>query len=225
MAIPRGGLALRAWRDTVNSLAVMAPSDTTSAAKILMLVGSARRESYTRALASDIRRGLETRSARGEVLDLFETPLPQVDLALRAERDRHPDPTAAGLFRAAEAAEAFVLATPVYHNSYSGVLKNALDHLMLRDMRYRPVGLAAHSGRSTQAVDHLRQVVRGLLGVSIPTQISTRDADFTAASPGVYRVADSEILARIERFCDELVLFAAHMRALRADLDRPKAAD
>lgn len=225
MANLRGGAALRAWRDAANSLAAMAPKDSTSSAKILMLVGSARRESYTRALASEIRRGLAARGARVEVLDLFETPLPQIDLALRAERDRHPDPTAAGLFRAAETAEAFVLATPVYHNSYSGVLKNALDHLMLRDMRYRPVGLAAHSGRSSQAVDHLRQVVRGLLGVSIPTHVCTRDADFTATSPGVYRVEDPDILARIERFCDELVLFAAHMCALRADLDRPKVAD
>ncbi len=185
-----------------------------------MLVGSVRQESYTRGLAHGIRRELEARAARVCVLDLFEMPLPPLDLALRAKRTEHPDPTAARLFRDAESADAFVLTTPVYHNSYSGVLKNALDHLMLRDVRYRPVGLAAHSGRSTQAVDHLRQVVRGLLGVAIPTQVCTREDDFTAVAPGDFTVDDPDILARIERFADELILFATHMRALRADLDR-----
>jgi len=184
-----------------------------------MLVGSARRDSYTRGLARCIRAGLEARAAQVRVLDLFVTPLPPFDLDLRAKRGEHPDPTAANLFREAELADAFVLATPVYHNSYSGVLKNALDHLMLRDVRYRPVGLASHSGRSTQAVDHLRQVVRGLLGVSIPTHVCTREDDFTAEAPGEFKVGNPDILARIDRFCDELPRFAVHMRALRTDLD------
>jgi NAD(P)H-dependent FMN reductase len=196
--------------------------------QILMLVGSARRASFTRGLARAIGRRLEARGAALTVVDLFETPLPALDLAARAQRAAHPDPAAAHLFRAAETAEAYVLASPVYHNSYSSLLKGALDHLMLRDLRYRPVGLASHGGRSTQAVDHLRQVTRGLLGVAIPTQVCTREDDFAApaaaTNPGDYEVQDPDILARIDRFAAELILFARHLRALRAEMEQAKAA-
>jgi azobenzene reductase len=193
---------------------------------ILILVGSPRQPSYTRSLARRIERTLKAHGAKVARLDLHDTPLPPIDLDLRAKRTGHPDPAVAELFRMAEVADGYVLASPTYHNSYAGVLKNALDYLTLRDMRYRPVGLAAHSGRSTQAVDHLRQVVRGLLGVAIPTQVCTRDADFSDAPgpDGMYEVTDPDILTRIERFAAELVLFAGHMRALRADMEQPRAA-
>ncbi|MFQ5776328.1 MAG: NADPH-dependent FMN reductase [Kiloniellaceae bacterium] len=187
---------------------------------ILVLAGSPRRVSYTRGLARRIGRNLAARGARVRLIDLHETPLPPLEPELRARRGEHPHPDAANLYRWAERAEAYVLASPTYHNSYSGVLKNALDYLTLRDLRYRPVGLAAHGGRSTQAVDHLRQVVRGLLGVAVPTQVCTRESDF-AAEPdekGLYEVTDPDILARIDRFADELVLFATHLRRLRADI-------
>jgi NAD(P)H-dependent FMN reductase len=120
----------------------------------------------------------------------------------------------------AEAADAYLLASPVYHNSYSGVLKNALDHLMLRDVRYRPVALASHGGRSTQAVDPLRIVVRGLLGIAIPTQVCTQEADFAGepGEDGLYAVTDPDIQARIARQADQLLLFAKHLGALRAEM-------
>ncbi len=138
---------------------------------------------------------------------------------LRAKRCEHPDPEAARLFRLAETADAYLLASPVYHNSYSGVLKNALDYLTLRDLRYRPVALASHGGRSTQAVDHLRIAVRGLLGVAIPAQVCTAEADFTEAvgADGLFTVTDGDIQARIARQAEELLLFAKHLGALRAE--------
>jgi NAD(P)H-dependent FMN reductase len=98
------------------------------------------------------------------------------------------------------------------------VLKNALDYLTLRDLRYRPVALASHGGR--QALDHLRIAVRGLLGVAIPAQICTREADFDAAvgADGLYAVTDGDIQARILRQADELMLFARHLGALRKEM-------
>ncbi|HEX9789153.1 MAG TPA: NADPH-dependent FMN reductase [Kiloniellales bacterium] len=186
--------------------------------EIVVLAGSPRRQSYTRSLARDICDALRQGGAQVELIDLHETPLPALDPDLRASRSPHPDAGVAKLLRLAATADAYVLASPTYHNSYAGVLKNALDYLSIRDFRYRPVGLAAHSGRSTQAVDHLRQVVRGVLGVTIPTQVCTRDSDYSAApgSNGFYEIIDADIQARIRRFASELLLFAEHMRHLRA---------
>ncbi len=138
---------------------------------VVAILGSPRAPSYTRSLGEALIRALGERGARVETLDLRATPLPPMTPELRAKRGDHPDPAAARLFRLAEGADAYLLASPVYHNSYSGVLKNALDYLMLRDLRYRPGALASHGGRSTQALDHLRVSVRGLLGVAIPAQV------------------------------------------------------
>jgi NAD(P)H-dependent FMN reductase len=187
--------------------------------QIVAILGSPRAPSYTRSLGEALIRTLKERGARVETLDLRATPLPPMTPELRAKRGQHPDPAAARLFRLAEGADAYLLASPVYHNSYSGVLKNALDYLTLRDLRYRPVALASHGGRSTQAVDHLRVSVRGLLGVAIPAQVCTAEADFTEApgADGLYAVTDGGIQARIARQADELLLFAKHLGALRAE--------
>ena len=186
---------------------------------VVAIFGSPRAPSYTRGLGQALIRALTERGARVETLDLRATPLPPMMPELRAKRGEHPDPAAARLFRLAEGADAYLLASPVYHNSYSGVLKNALDYLMLRDLRYRPVALASHGGRSTQAVDHLRISVRGLLGVAIPAQVCTAEADFgsAAGADGLYAVTDGDIQARIARQAEELLLFAKHLGALRAE--------
>ena len=193
--------------------------------QIVAILGSPRAPSYTRGLAEAVTRALVERGARVETLDLRATPLPPMTPELRAKRGEHPDPAAARLFRLAEAADAYLLASPVYHNSYSGVLKNALDHLMLRDVRYRPVALASHGGRSTQAVDPLRIVVRGLLGIAIPTQVCTQEADFAGepGEDGLYAVTDPDIQARIARQADQLLLFAKHLGALRAEMAAAKS--
>ena len=110
------------------------------------------------------------------------------------------------------------MASPVYHNSYTGLLKNALDWLGINDFRQRPVALMSHGGRSTQAVDHLRIVVRGVLGVAITAQVCTREDDFAAApdGDGLFELTDADILARVERVADELMTFARHLREVRA---------
>ncbi|MHA1601336.1 MAG: NADPH-dependent FMN reductase [Alphaproteobacteria bacterium] len=190
----------------------------TAPLEIVILAGSPRRHSYTRSLARRIGDVLSRDGARIGLIDLHEMPLPPLNPELRGAPDEHPDANVARLLRLAAAADAYVLASPTYHNSYAGVLKNALDYLSIHDFRYRPVGLVGHGGRSTQAVDHLRQVVRGVLGVSIPTQVCTQDTDYAAepGQSGFYDIVDTDITERVERFAKELLLFAEHMRGLRA---------
>src|SRR5438876_203322 len=83
----------------------------------------------------------------------------------------------------------FVRGSPVYHNSFSGILKNALDSLSIQQFRNKPVALMScgNSDRTgSQPCDHLRIVARGLLAVAIPTQVITLPSDFTFAQ-GRYR--------------------------------------
>ena len=43
-------------------------------------------------------------------------------------------------------ADFFILGTPNYHGSFSGILKNALDHLNMDYFKMKPVGLIGNSG-------------------------------------------------------------------------------
>lgn len=186
--------------------------------QVLILCGSARRVSYTRSLCRSMAVALETRGVKANLIDLHTVVLPQLDHEARQDRGATSHEELAQLFRYAEAADGFVVSSPVYHNSYSGLLKNALDWLGIRDFRQRPAALISHGGRSTQAVDHLRIVVRGVLGVAITAQVCTRDADFAAEpdSDGLYELTDADIMPRIERTADELISFARHFREVRA---------
>ena len=191
---------------------------TSDPLQVLMLCGSARRVSYTRSLCRPMAAALAARGAQAHLIDLHATVLPLVDPEARQDRGANSDPGLAQLFRHAEVADAFVLASPVYHNSYTGLLKNALDWLGIRDFRQRPAALMSHGGRSTQAVDHLRIVVRGVLGVAITAQVCTRDDDYAPepGGDGLYALTDKDIAARIERSADELIAFARHLREVRA---------
>jgi len=99
------------------------------------------------------------------------------------------------------------------------VLKNAVDHLTIAHFRYKPVGLVSHGGnRSTQAVDHLRIVVRGLLGVAIPTQVCTAQKDYRQDGELSYQLESEEISRRIERFASELMVFADRLRPVHQSI-------
>ncbi len=150
--------------------------------------------------------------------DLAERPLPICDPDFHDEPSASPDHNARAFVEHAQAAHAFVLATPVYHNSYSGVLKNAIDTIAMAQTAYKPFGLIGHGGnRSTQAVDHLRIVVRGLLGVAIPTQVCTAAGDYAVDNSGSpVSVSEPVILERIDRFVRDLIVFRGLMASARA---------
>ncbi|RQS16019.1 NAD(P)H-dependent oxidoreductase [Burkholderia sp. Bp9002] len=98
-------------------------------------------------------------------------------------------------------ASGIVLATPVYHGSFSGLLKNALDHLQVGAFRRRAVGLVTAGGgprTANAAAEPLRGVVRALAGWATPTYVGLVAGDFgrDGLSDDVYR--------RIVAMVDEL---------------------
>lgn len=185
-------------------------------ASVLVLSGSVRAVSYTRTLAELAADALRSRGIETMHWNLRDSPLPVADPEYHHDPAANPDPVVRELVAATDWADACVWASPIHHNSYSGVLKNALDHVAIRNLRYKPVGLLSHGGnRSTQAVDHLRVVARGLMAVAIPTQVCTARQDF--GGPGVdgYELLSADIAARLDRFATELIMFAQLFRHVR----------
>lgn len=187
--------------------------------QILLISGSIRQPSFTRTLSERVLKSLAEREIIVTHWSLLEAPLPIANPNFHDQPAQHPDPIVRKFVACADSCDAFILSSPIYHNSYSGVLKNAVDHLTISHFYYKPVGLISHGGnRSTQAVDHLRIVVRGLLGFAIATQVCTSKTDYHQTQENRYELASDEVLSRIDRFTAELVMLTQNFRLIRQRL-------
>lgn len=178
---------------------------------VLLICGSTREPSHTRTNIKEIEELLlQKKGVTTHFWDLREQVLPIADPAYHKNPHEHPDEKVRELATLAANAQAFVLGTPLYHNSYSGVLKNALDHLIIEHFDGKPVGIVAHGSERTvvQACDHLRIVVRGLAGVAIPMQVATINTDFKQSEDGNYRLKNPDIRHRMVLMVDQLIYFA-----------------
>ena len=133
---------------------------------VVAVAGSLREVSYTRLALEHAGRGVEEIGGTAEILDLRAYDLP----ALNADVDSQGDSDE--VVRRIDDADAVLLGTPVYHGSYSGVLKNALDYCGFDEFENKTVGLLAVAGGSfpVTALEHLRTVCRAMNAWVLPHQ-------------------------------------------------------
>lgn len=169
---------------------------------VLGILGSASKDSTTRTALLALRDRL---LAAGRSFDLLDLAVEYRHLHDIAQYDDPAEASQTAELRArVAAADAIVLATPVYHGSYSSLLKNALDHLLGTAFIGRPVGLIANGGGPRSggvACEHLRSVVRALSGWSTPTHVAVSENDFPGGVPGPF------VAARLDALTAELCTF------------------
>jgi NAD(P)H-dependent FMN reductase len=120
-------------------------------------------------------------------------------------------------FRASIAAcDALLISTPVYHDSYSGVLKNALDHLYQELYDKVAALIAVGGGRSSQslALEHLRTVLRETSTWVLPRQVLVPKVE--AAFDEAGKPVDAEIETRLKMLGTEVVARCRVLRPRRA---------
>src|SRR5437868_4149959 len=137
--------------------------------RVLLLSGSLSNPSHTGVLLENLAILLREQGAIAYVWDLHLKPLPIPNLVYYRHPQAHESKIVQQLAQSANQADAFVLGTPVYHNSFSGILKNTLDHLHADQFRHKPVALISHGRERTagQPCDHLRDVAQSLLSTVI----------------------------------------------------------
>jgi len=94
--------------------------------------------------------------------------------------DKYEDDTGSVVARVGKA-DAVILASPVYRGSYTGALKNLLDHLPIEALAGKPVGIVAMGATNHHylGVDwHLRDVLAWFGAVIVPTSVYLSSADF-----------------------------------------------
>lgn len=174
--------------------------------EVLLISGSLAQHAHILALIEHAAERLKEQGWVTHVWDLKTNPLPMTDPAYHHEPHLCPDSVVQEFIETLEKVDVIILGSPNYHNSYSGVLKNALDWMNMDLCRDKVFGLLANGGgiRSTQPLDHLRIVVRGLLGLAIPTQVSACNSDF-ALENGKYVIQNPDMLLRMNSFIAQLV--------------------
>lgn len=106
-----------------------------------------------------------------ELIDLIDYKLPLFDEAISPQYnpDRVTDGDAKRWLDTLDTLDAYVIVTPEYNRSIPGALKNALDYIAY-EMSGKPVAIITHgASNGAQAVAHMRGIIPGLLGVTIPT--------------------------------------------------------
>ena len=169
---------------------------------ILCLLGSASKDSVTRMSLSVVEERLREKGEKTELLDL------SLEFTAMHDIDDYDEPVPGGqtalLRERVAAASGFVLASPVYHGTFSGRLKNALDHLEGDAFTGQAVGVLAAGGgprSASVACDHMRTVVRALSGWTTPTHVATTSGDF--ASPEEL----AGLVGRVDDLVEELCSF------------------
>lgn len=167
--------------------------------KVLILVGSADTDSHSLHLGQVIKKELESHGAETELINLIEYRLPLYDR--RIERENTYDENTRAFLEKSLSVDAFVWVTPIYHNSFSSTLKNALDWHHSTKFPGRVIGLASNGGnRSPQAVDQLMLVARSQGLVTVPTRVCTDESDYDNR----LEITNPAILDRIKKFSQEL---------------------
>jgi NAD(P)H-dependent FMN reductase len=163
----------------------------------------------------------EVASARGdaayELVDLRDHPLPHLDEPLPASfgRPYENEHTRAWSARIAPL-DGFVMVTPEYNHSTSGVLKNAIDYLH-GEWRNKAVGFVSYGGAGgARAAEHLRLVVSGLQMADVAAQVTlsliTEFENFSVFRPGEYNLAPLNLML------DQVIAWSTALAHLRTDL-------
>jgi len=147
-------------------------SPTPSRPLVVGVVGSLNDGSVTRRATRHALAAARDRGAETELLDLREYDLPVFD------PNADPPADVDELTDHVEAADAVLLGTPMYHGSYSSVLKTALDYCGFDEFEDTTVGLLAVAGGGfpLPALSHLREVCRAFEAWVLPHQAAVTDS-------------------------------------------------
>jgi NAD(P)H-dependent FMN reductase len=171
--------------------------------RIVAICGSLRDESVTRVALETALETAESEGGDAELLDLREYDLPAYD----PDTDDADAGDAEDLKRAVREADAVLLGSPMYHGSYSSVLKTALDYCGFDEFEHKTVGLLAVAGGSfpITALEHLRSVCRALDAWVLPHQAAV-PRSHAAVRDGTF--TDEQLAERVRELGQKVVRYA-----------------
>lgn len=185
--------------------------------QICLIGGSAEHPSRILACFDVLRQHLTPLGGDAQIWDLARDPLPLLDPRIHKNPALYRSASVKKFAEMADQADAFIWGSPIYHDSFSGVLKNALDSLSIQQFSHKPVALISSGNNQrtgSQACDQLRIVARSLHAVVIPTQLVVLPVDF-GRNQQRYFLANEALEERFARMAKEILFYAAALRSVR----------
>lgn len=169
--------------------------------KIVGIGGSLRPNSYSQIALNLASARVEALGAEMEILDLRTMQLPFCN----GEDDYSNYPDVERLRSTVKQADGLILATPEYHGSVSGVLKNALDLMDFEQLDGKVTGLISVLGgqSNSNALNDLRVIMRWVHAWVIPEQIAVGQAWKAFDADG--KILDEKVSQRFDQFAQSLV--------------------
>jgi FMN reductase len=169
---------------------------------VLGVAGSTRQGSYSTQALKIALEHAKKHGAEVRLLDLNKMVLPLYDPSAPMSKE---------VEYAAEAvawADAFILASPDYHGSISGALKNFLDHFY-EEFAGKVFGyIVASHEKGLTVMDQMRTAVRQCYGWSMPYGVSINGPqDFTSRE-----LVNSRLSSRLRMMARDLVVYGRLVR-------------
>ena len=167
--------------------------------KILGVCGSMRARSRSARALDVVLDAARGHGAEARLLDLRAVDLPM----FRPDAENG----SAGIVAANEAvnwADGFVLASPDYHGSMTGAMKNFLDHYWTEFAGKIFGYLCASHEKGLTPMDQMRTAVRQCYGWSLPYGVSFHDSeDFDAGG----NIINDKVLLRLQILARDIVVY------------------
>ena len=169
--------------------------------KIVGIAGSLRPDSYSQMAVNVAAQKVAALGAEVEVLDLRQMQLPFCDGG--TEYPNYPD--VQRLRTAVNNADGLILASPEYHGSISGVLKNTLDLMSFDQLSGKVTGFISILGGqvNSNTLNDLRVILRWVHAWSIPEQVAIGQAWQAFTPEG--KISDDKLSKRLDQFALSLV--------------------
>jgi NAD(P)H-dependent FMN reductase len=153
--------------------------------------------------------------AEFELVDLRDYPLPHLDEPLPPSLGQYQHDHTKEWAAKIDSFDGFVMVTPEYNHSTSGVLKNALDYLYA-EWNNKAVGFVSYgSAGGTRAVEHLRLVCGELQMADVRQQVAlsfvTEFENYSVFKPGDYN------LPALETLLDQVIAWSGALATLRSE--------
>jgi FMN reductase len=187
-------------------------SETNDSIRITGVCGSLSADGATRKALAIALRGAAEYDAETALLELrdfnlvFYGSIPQ---------DEYP-PDVFQLRQALKDSQGIILATPEYHGSLTGALKNMLDLMTIEDFETKIIGLVGVAGGNIGAINSLntmKTICRNLHCWVLPQEVSIANSAQTFDDDGT--VKDPAIEERLLNVGRQLVKFASVQRKVQ----------
>jgi NAD(P)H-dependent FMN reductase len=159
--------------------------------------------------------------AEFELVDLRDYPLPHLDEPLPPSMGQYSNEHTRQWADKIASFDGFVIVTPEYNHSTSGVLKNAIDYLYA-EWNNKAVGFVSYGGvGGARAAEHLRLVAGELQMADVRQQVAlsliTEFENFSVFKPGDYS------LGSLNTLLDQVIAWSTALAPLRQPAAAPAA--